>query len=71
VPVGPEDGCMHVVPASHDELLEASEDPRHLRVMSPSPSGTALSCQAGEVCFAGSTVDTCGYSGYMTTVVFV
>lgn len=46
VPVGPEDGCMHVVPASHDELF-ASEDARHLR---PSPShGTALSCQAGEV----------------------
>lgn len=50
MPVGPEDGCMHVVPASHDELF-ASEDPRHLRVMSPSPPshGTALSCQAGEV----------------------
>ena len=47
MPVGPEDGCMHVVPASHDEFFEASEDPRHLR---PSPShGTALNCQAGEV----------------------
>lgn len=48
MPVGPEDGCMHVVPASHDELF-ASEDPRHLRPSPPSPSGTALSCQAGEV----------------------
>lgn len=50
-PVGPEDGCMHVVPSAFDELFNSS-DPKHLRPETPETPethGEALSCKAGEV----------------------
>ena len=55
-PVGPEDGCMHVVPSAFDELFDSS-DPKHLRPETPETPethGEALSCKAGE---AGSGLE--------------
>lgn len=62
--MGPEDGCMHVVPSAFDELFNSS-DPKHLRPETPETPethGEALSCKAGEA-GSGQTLKLIWFNG--------